>query len=514
MLIRMHTNTTSAGIYRLSRIHLYLLLSCFFLLVSSLVSSLVFAQSSADLRALIFDPVPISVSVQEAGAGLEASTLITELSGLPVLDAVGLQTWLDSNRTITQPEPDQSSQDITRYETSIIDLELAEGPFSAQLPQQLLALGVAYQKSGELDKALENFDRALHVTRINMGLFTTEQIPIIEQTIRNYLIRGDMQAADEQQRYLFYLQQKNFGTGSAELLPALNSFAQWNIFAFSAPSNYSLATDNITAANNSNDVVIRTADEAGFRIDRLINAQNIYWSIIQIVLKNFGPQDSRLPDFEKRLALTNYYFATSVAAQMDALYLSDIEIHPELASPNLIQPPMSDMGYRLGREALERRRNYMLEMPSVSMVELANAELDLADWMLIFNRQRTKVLDMYKEIHDSLDSDNSQPELNDIFEPSFPATLPSYITPLNSRAALGIPAEQALKYQGHIDVEFELNRYGRVTRAKVLGSSKDTSARIENILLRNVQRAQYRPRLNRGEIRDKDIIQTRFYYAY
>jgi hypothetical protein len=92
--------------------------------------------------------------------------------------------------------------------------------------------------------------------------------------------------------------------------------------------------------------------------------------------------------------------------------------------------------------------------------------------------------------------------------------LPSFIYPLNSRAALGIPPEQALEYQGYVDIELKLNRFGKTTDVDVLGTSENTPENMESLLVRNLRRSQFRPRFVNGEIRDSDVIQTRFYYAY
>ena len=142
------------------------------------------------------------------------------------------------------------------------------------------------------------------------------------------------------------------------------------------------------------------------------------------------------------------------------------------------------------------------------------AGLDLADWMLIFNRQRVRALEMYQEIHDSLNPEDRVQEFSDLFTPDFPTPLPSFIYPLNSRAALGIPPEQALEYQGHVDLTLKLNRFGKTTDVDVLGTSENTPETIENMLVRNLRRSQFRPRFEDGKIRDTDTMHLRFYYAY
>lgn len=472
------------------------------------------AQSSSNLNFLIFEPVPIHVTQAQTNTDTVTVSVVTELVKLPSAEAVTLSDWVAANINTVEAGTEQLQQNIADYEASIQNLELSEGVFSEQLPQQLLALGSALQESGDLDTALEYYGRATHITRVNQGLFSTEQIPILERIIDNYLSRGDIKSADEQQRYMFYLQQKSFGSDSADLLPALYNYAEWNMFAFSAPPSNSFYANPLKAGSNLNPTVIRSLDEANFRVERLIHAQSIYWSIIQILLDNFGMQDPRLLDFEKRLALTNYYFATTVATELDTMSLTVAEPSHSTTMPQLPAPSISSMGYRHGREALERRRNYMLEMPGVPVIEQAKAGLDLADWMLLFNRQRVKSLEMYQTLHDELDPDNNNPEITDIFSPALPVLLPSFIYPFNSRFTLGIPPEQALVYQGYIDVEFKLNRFGKTSDINVLATSTDANDNLEITLVRLLQRSIYRPRFGNGKVLTEDLVQARFYYAY
>ena len=416
-----------------------------------------------------------------------------------------MRAWLSVNQPVDSTDTNTLAQDIVLYEQAIRELELAKGPFSADLPQSLLALGTALQNKGDLEAALDYLEQASHVTRINHGLYSTQQIPILERIIENHLQQGNLVAADEQQNYLFFLSQKNYGLDSKELLPALNRFAEWNIFAFSTDAGFFGA--------NSGPAEI-SVDEATFRVERLVNAQNIYWSIIEIIRNNFGSQDPRLLDAEMRLALANYLFATSFATQADPF--SFIDFNASLASSTLpaTSPSITSMGYRHGRDALERRRDHLNENPAADPLARLHASLDLADWMLYFNNQRGKGLEMYPQIYSAL-QDSVEPELLErIFSPAYPQQLPTFISPPDSRAALGIPEEQALAYKGYIDVEFELNRFGKTTAAKVLGKSADTPSALEQRLLRTLRRSQFRPRFEDGLPRLNDVIQTRYYYAW
>jgi hypothetical protein len=480
------------------------LLSCVIAVGLACNSLLVQAQSADELRFLLFDPVLIEVASNEDG-----TTRVLELAPPPQDAPVELQQWLVANLP-TGSAPDLTPDvTIKRHEQLVQESELNGGPFSAQLPQQLLGLGQALQATGELDKAQQYFEQALHITRINHGLFSDAQIPFVEHSINNQLRLGNLVTADEQQRYLFYLNQKNHGADSTALLPALQHYAEWNIFAFSAPvSAPALAQDQAAAKAPQ-------VDEASFRVERLINAQNIYWSMAQILLANFGMSDPRLLDAEKRIALANYFFATSVAAEADSLSLAGSGLQSQPVAAALAPAPMlGNMGYRQGRDALERRISYIKQMDTISTEERLRASLDLSDWMLYFTRQRMKAIESYDEIHRDFAESMPQDQLDAILNPPLPEPLPTFIKPSWSRAALGLPAELALQYRGYIDVEYRLNRFGKANTVEVLGRSNPEVKLVEQRLLRSLRRAQFRPRMENGELKLSDVVQARYYYTW
>jgi len=175
----------------------------------------------------------------------------------------------------------------------------------------------------------------------------------------------------------------------------------------------------------------------------------------------------------------------------------------------------NSMGYRHGREALERRIDYMLGMQDVSPLELAQARIDLADWLLLF-KKRTAALNLYQEAYNALAAtDTPEESINDLFSPVFPQTIPTFIDYRYSRASLGVPEDQPLKYHGWIDLRFEINRYGQTQNVEIVGQSDSTTDPVATRLLRHVRNStSFRPRIGDGILLDQDLVETRYYYTY
>ncbi len=482
------------------------------LLVSASLLEAPLLQAQRDsLPYLLFDPVVLQITETP-----EAETPYTaqELSALPQGQTVELQSWLDS-RNVTLIPLDEITDDISAYEQSVVELELSGGAYNVQLDQELLALGTLLQQAGDYTRAQEVLERASHINRVNKGLFGMSQVPIIERMIENHIARGDLLAADEQQEYLLYLHRKNFGETSMDLLPALTRYAEWNLFAFRAPL---VAAPSPQTGEESSEPESRPDENSKvmqeFRNSRLTNAGNVYQSVIQILTSNFGATDNRLLNLERQLALTNYLFISTFGLGTEFSTSAVLPYGSYLLPFDANKIGRPTLGFRQGRDALERRVTYVVNEPDTAPVERAQARLDLADWLLMFSK-RMGALELYSATYqESFAADATAEELADLFNPPYPLEIPSYVEHAYTREALDIPADMALEYKGYIDIEFQLNRFGTPSSLHVLGKSPTASPAVEARLLRKIRHSQYRPRIVDGAARATEWVRARFYYTY
>jgi hypothetical protein len=488
--------TTMTGV-RKRRLALMLFLLLFLQLVAAS------GAKAQDLRFLIFDPVPFDPAFP-LGSSIDGAMFLPPM-GSQTGRNPSLRSSLETHNSEQTHEDRDLQSDISSYQNAIDEIETIEGPFSTQLPQQRMGLAAALQANGEHEAAFSQLEMANHVTRVNHGLFSIEQIPILEQMIENLLQQGNFIAADEKHNYLMFLQHKNHDQFSPGLLPALNKFGEWNLFAFN--------TGPGAIANLPKEMKV---DDLTFRIQRLMNAQHAYSTIIDIVTRNFGMSDPRLMEAEMRLVLTNYLFATSFIGNVESAMFNSPNANNAYYNNQRPMHPVSHMGYRYGREALERRRSYLLATSGSDPFELARVSLDIADWMLFFNKQRTQALSFYENTHAELSSELPPASLKELFDPEYPVVLPSFLYPAYSRKALGIPENQPIDYQGYIDLSFELTRQGRPASIQVLGKEGGNVEVVQDRLIRSLRRSQFRPRMDNftGKIRAKDKVYARYHFAY
>ena len=72
---------------------------------------------------------------------------------------------------------------VEKYEVAIEEIESQDGAYGSRLTQELMNLGSIYQEYGRHDEAIKFLKRSAHLNRINDGLYSTTQIPIIRKLI-------------------------------------------------------------------------------------------------------------------------------------------------------------------------------------------------------------------------------------------------------------------------------------------------------------------------------------------
>ena len=95
--------------------------------------------------------------------------------------------------------------DIAAAEAVLREREGALGPYHPSLAVLMVEVAAIASASGDLARAAEFYDRALHNARVNNGLYGDQQLPILRGLIALYLESGDREALEERAAYQFRL---------------------------------------------------------------------------------------------------------------------------------------------------------------------------------------------------------------------------------------------------------------------------------------------------------------------
>ncbi len=121
------------------------------------------------------------------------------------------------------------SQELARYEQALQTLESDLGPYDSRLVESLLAMGNTALELGRFGDAAAVFERALSVTRINDGLYSAAQLPILENLIRAQKAAGEWGQADDKEHLALHIKTRLYTPGSQAYAEAVLAFADWKL---------------------------------------------------------------------------------------------------------------------------------------------------------------------------------------------------------------------------------------------------------------------------------------------
>lgn len=440
-----------------------------------LVSQSVVAQQTADATA---EPVTRSRLVHiEVPVAIEAG-----------IDPI-LQPLEAVRGPVEDPEFSNRLESISQYNTSVEAIEAQGGVWDRRLVEELASMGLLQQQQGYHEEAIATFDRAIHINRIHSGLYTLEQIPVVEQLIQSYLSLEDWQNADIYNYYLFYVQQKAYGSDDPRLIPVLERLADWNIQAFN----------------------IGFGETRGIRLS---SAQILFNAAARMVGVHFGRNDERFVGNLRKIANSAYLVSINPALMNALVDSASFRSTQDALRQQLNErSPSMPQGYASGRAALAQIVSFNAEEGD-SAYDLAEAITNLGDWYLLFNR-RSAAADQYQQAWDILQiQENSQQLQQQLFGQVVP--LPTFIDKVEYlTTAPQIDGEDSLSV-GFADLIFDVTAGGVVRNVRLLDQEIETEANSRRLgqLRRTVRNSHFRPVVVDGQRQRTDDNQFRYRYWY
>ncbi|MDT8398329.1 MAG: hypothetical protein RQ899_06920 [Pseudomonadales bacterium] len=402
---------------------------------------------------------------------------------------------------------------LAQFKKLIGNLELDEGPYTDQLTENLLSAALLYQALDEHSSALDYLNKAQHVSRINRGLDTLEQVPILQARRDSYLALGELEKADAAQEALFTLQQELYGNDNPDLIPALKALGEWNQQAFLDRSNILLNIPRIDLQSFLNDVNNyrkNIEDTRTTPLFKLYQAQQNFQQAINIAIKQRAFDHPDLMTLE-RLLLTSYLLH---AHRENILYEPDFYLSRKKTKTgsrlNHANLELRDSdNYRMGQDSFKRRISYLKNKPQPEAQELVNILFETADWHLLFGH-KVVAADAYQQAYDLLLTDpEAAVRIQTLLYPETPVILPIYLPPPNSREKLGISAHEEVNFFAYFDVSFAIDKFGKAKNITILDKAGDISKNTEIRFQQYLAKVLFRPRFKDGKP-DTAIIFLRY----
>lgn len=260
--------------------------------------------------------------------------------------------------TGSQPPVEIGAQtrELAAYQQALDDAIAERGPYSPGLEETYQGFGRYLQQAGRHEDALAILRKAQHLERVNHGIHSAAQIPVLRSMIASYRATGQVEATTDTHRELLRLTDRGLGTDDPARIGLLHDAARWHL-----------------AAHRFD------ADER--RLAHLQAAQDLLgraWSLAQPPAVDTATRVALLRD----QALLHYQVLRdrdirSRAPQVPAGYRLINE------APGTGMRALT-ASVRQGRELLEARIALLERESPTATAELRHARLDVADWELLF----------------------------------------------------------------------------------------------------------------------------------
>lgn len=347
-----------------------------------------------------------------------------------LIAAVGGLLW--SGLALGQDDTARS-EPINRYEAlqqQVRQLEEAMGRHDPALVENLISLADAAAALNLHSEASTVLDRAIQIQRLNLGLFTAEQIPLYFSMLNSLVHVGDWDAVNTALDYMHWLLIDKQVSSDAEIVEQMIRLSEFHLL--------SVAGDAVQQQANH----YRQASELLYFA---LNVSEYVW----------GRYDPRRIDLHYSLAKQMYLQSAAVERGDETAYA----LRAVVPGSSWVRPRkvVQTRYYLAGLRLLEDMREVLRENENASAESVAMVDLYVADWHLLFSQERAE--EAYRKAFMALlDAGREPAELNRLF--ASPQILPIATFHDTVDQALCVMAQSApegVELVGHEEVTTHLS---------------------------------------------------------
>lgn len=201
-----------------------------------IIATCLVTAGSASAKNLTDDLAALNLSRDTLKSYLDAEDFKTALSAAEGFLAIAERVYQKGsfetaaprhNLGIIQQELGLLADAKDNFVSSIRIVENTLGEYSSMLVVSLSQLGMLYYQTGDYAEASTTFRRAQHITHRNDGVYTLDQLPIVDWISRINLASNDTNQADIQQKFYYRINEENYGAHNPKMIPALTKLGNW-----------------------------------------------------------------------------------------------------------------------------------------------------------------------------------------------------------------------------------------------------------------------------------------------
>ena len=394
------------------------------------------------------------------GSRLAPCLLIALLACSPVAQAS--QEPLDSASDLAEQE--------RAYRDAIEAIETDHGAYGPGLSEQILGLSHTLQNQGRHQEAVALLKRGVHLARINDGLYSPQQLPLLQAEIASHIALGQYTDADERQHYMYRVQVRSMEQGELRA-QALMQQAQWQYNAYQL-----------------------RLGQAGF--SRLMSMWDLYRLALNDIIDREGDSSpDLLPPLEGMLRAQ--YLIADYEPEDEYASSDDLGARQQLGRFNAYRAQSYDKGSAVILAMYDIEQKKEQAEGEEQGLAAARALTMLGDWRL-WHEERKEAMEAYQQAIEELEKrDDAQVQQERFF--GTPVALPNLD---GVRPLIEVESPEI----GDILLEFGVNERGRVVDLERIDDNEDVNQAQANRVMRQLRKTRFRPRLEAGEVVETEKI--------
>ncbi len=425
------------------------------------------ADSSSDRDADENPSAPVARSAargEQTAAG--PSVTVAGAADSPGDSTVAIEDALDEQVTpldavafsIENQEYEGAEEFLEHY---IRAVESAHHRFDPGLVRPLTLLGDAQVGRQRYDLALQTYGRALHIRRVNDGLFAPEQVEVVYKQSQALQAIGNIEEAGNREAYAYGVLQKAYGPLDEKILPGTYRLAQWYRESF-----------NIFAA--------RALYERAMRIHEANGKQRSISALPALKGLVFTYRQERFPP---------HYVGDTASASMGGSPM------PMSTRGTVYSQQFTINNFPAAERALQHIVQIRREDPQSTPIEVLEAILDLADWHLLWEHFR-KAHTLYEFVFAQMDKLETVDAGEYFAEPRL-LHVPLPDDPKAPRGRSAASATERTRLTGFIEASFRVSANGSVQEVEIVAA--DPEGLMDFRSRRSLRNSRYRPAMANGK---------------
>ena len=377
---------------------------------------------------------------------------------------------------------------LENHRSAIEQKETEVGPYDPELSELTFSLGRTLQASQRYDEAISTYKRSLYLRRINNGIYSLSQEPILRGMIESHIQQGQVLEASENYNQLLWIHVKTYDENDARLIPLFEEIGQWHL------SNY-----------------IQTEQ----REDRyqLNTAYELYSRAIELSTQHYGPYNLGLIYLLKNIAITSYYQTLHQRRYPEYTELGTSVPFGYRAMGSSGDSLLRQGSYYLyGNSAQNRVLEILANNPDITSTDKAMAHTDQGDWYMLYGRYQL-AMDAYQQAHQVMKGEEQQ---KDVIHALFDT--PTMLPKIERRKAINgslsnnplsngsntpeptnsIKNSSTLIFKNYVNLSVDVTARGAATNLKIQEIHPEGESEFGYRAKRTIRSQKFRPRFENG----------------